>query len=125
MHQILKITVIAASHRITGLVRISHGIQECVKRAFNQFYKRIFQWKFPGATQYTVFQNMCHTCAVLWRCAECNIKDLVLIVILDEHYSGSCFFVAQKPAFGMNILKVFLLQDLICVQMIWIHLITS
>ena len=50
MHQVLEITVIAACHRITGLVRISHGIQECVERAFNQFYKRIFQWKFPGAT---------------------------------------------------------------------------
>ena len=31
LHQILEITVIAACHRITGLVRISHGIQECVE----------------------------------------------------------------------------------------------
>ena len=42
MHQILEILIITACHRIAGLVRISHGIQERIQRTFYQFHKRIF-----------------------------------------------------------------------------------
>ena len=99
MHQILEIPVIAACYRVAGLIRVGHGIKECIKRSFYQLYKRILQRKFPGAAQYAVFQDMSNTCAVFGRCAECNIKNLILITVLDEHHSGSCFFVSQKPSF--------------------------
>ena len=99
MHQILEIPVITACYRVAGLIRIGHGIKEGIKRTFYQFHKRILQRKFPGAAQYAVFQDVGNTGAVLWRCTECNIKNFILIVVLDEHHSGSCFFVSQKPSF--------------------------
>ena len=126
MHQILEIPVITACYRVAGLIRIGHGIKEGIKRTFYQLHKRILKRKFPGAAQYTVFQDVGNTGAVLWRCTECNVKNFILIAVLDEHDSGSCFFVFEKPSFGMNILKIFFLQDFICVQMIGIHkLVTS
>ena len=126
MHQILEIPVITACYRVAGLIRIGHGIEEGIERSFYQFHKRILKRKFPGAAQYTVFQDVGNTGAVLWRCTECNVKNFILIAVLDEHDSGSCFFVFEKPSFGMNILKIFFLQDFICVQMIGIHkLVTS
>ena len=99
MHQILEIPVITAGYRVAGFVRVGHGIEEGIERSFYQLYKRILQRKFPGAAQYAVFQDMSNTCAVFGRCAECNIKNLILITVLDEHHSGSCFFVSQKPSF--------------------------
>ena len=126
MHQILEIPVITAGYRVAGFVRVGHGIEEGIERSFYQFHKRILKRKFPGAAQYTVFQNVGNTGAVLWRCTECNVKNFILIAVLDEHDSSSCFFVFEKPSFGMNILKIFFLQDFICVQMIGIHkLVTS
>ena len=126
MHQILEIPVITACYRVAGLIRIGHGIKEGIKRTFYQLHKRILKRKFPGAAQYAVFQDVGNTGAVLWRCTECNVKNFILIAVLDEHDSGSCFFVFEKPSFGMNILKIFFLQDFICVQMIGIHkLVTS
>ena len=125
MHQILEIPVITACYRVAGLIRIGHGIKEGIKRTFYQLHKRILKRKFPGAAQYAVFQYMSNTCAVFRRCTECNVKNLILITILDEHHSGSCFFVSQKPSFGMNILKIFFLQDFICFQMIGIHKIVT
>ena len=108
MHQILEIPVITAGYRVAGFVRVGHGIEEGIERSFYQFHKRILKRKFPGAAQYAVFQDMSN------------------IAVLDEHDSGSCFFVFEKPSFGMNILKIFFLQDFICVQMIGIHkLVTS
>ena len=99
MHQILEIPVITACYRVAGLIRIGHGIKEGIKRTFYQLHKRILKRKFPGAAQYAVFQYMGNTCAVFRRCTECNVKNLILITILDEHHSGSCFFVSQKPSF--------------------------
>ena len=47
--------------------------------------------EFSGTAEYTVLQDMCHTCAVLRRCAECDIKYFILIIILDQHNSCTCF----------------------------------
>ena len=99
MHQILEILIIAACYRVAGFVRISHCIQKCVQRSFYQFHKRIFKWKFPGSAEYAVLQDMRNTCTVLRRCTECDIKYFVLIIILDQHDSGTCFLMTQKPAF--------------------------
>ena len=48
MHQILEILIIAACHRVYGFVRIGHGIQKGIERAFGQFNKRIFYRELFG-----------------------------------------------------------------------------
>ena len=98
MHQILKILIITACHRITGLVRISHGIQKSVQRAFDQFDKRIFEWKLSGSAEHTVFQNMCNTCAVLRRGTKSDIEHFVFVIVLNEHYPCSGFDMPEQVA---------------------------
>ena len=45
IHQILKILVIGAGHRIHRLVRIRHGIEERVHGTFHQLHKGVFYRK--------------------------------------------------------------------------------
>ena len=40
IHQIVKIFVVAAGHRVHGLIRIRHGIQKSIKGTLHQFHKR-------------------------------------------------------------------------------------
>ena len=64
MHQILKILVIAACHRIYCLIRISHRIQKCIQRTFHKFYKRILHREFFRSAQNRMFHNMWNSCTV-------------------------------------------------------------
>ena len=50
MHQVLKINVIYASHRIDGLVRIGNRIEEGIQRSLHQLHKRILDREIPGST---------------------------------------------------------------------------
>ena len=121
MHQILKILIVAARHRITGLVRICHGVQERIQGSFDQFYERILKRKFPGSAENTVFENMRHSCAVLRRSSERDIEHLILVLVFNEHDSGACFFMTQKITCGTDIPQVFFFHDLICCYFISVH----
>ena len=121
MHQVLEILVIAACHRITGLVRIGHGIQEGIQRALYQLYKWILQRKLAGTAQNAVFQNMRNTGAVLRRGTKGNGKYLILIIILDQNQSGSCFLMANQISGGMDIGQILLFQNLVCRNILFFH----
>ena len=41
MHKVLEILIIAARHRVHGLVRIGHGIQKGVQGSLYQFHEGI------------------------------------------------------------------------------------
>ena len=62
MDQILKILVIAACHRIYGLVGIRHRVQERIQRALHDFDKRIFDREIPRAAQNRVLNDMRDSC---------------------------------------------------------------
>ena len=121
MHQVLEVLVVAACHRITGFVRIRHGIQKSIQGTFHKLHKRIFQRKLPGAAKYAVFQDMRHTCAVFRRGAEGNVKYLVFIFIFYGHYPCSCFSVPKEIPGRADILQLLLFQKLISSYFIFIH----
>ena len=64
MHQVLEILVIAACHRIYGLVRISHRIQKCIQRTFHKLNKRILHREFFRSAQNRMFHNVWNSCTV-------------------------------------------------------------
>ena len=115
MHQVLEILVIAACHRITGLVRVGHGIQEGIQRALYQLHKWILQRKLAGAAQNTMFQNMWNTSAVLRRGTKGNGKYLILIII--SQYKNSCtgLSVSEKISVGFQFFYSFFLYKFIFV----------
>ena len=94
MHQILKILVIAACHRIYCLVRISHRIQKGVQRSFYQFHKRILGRKLFRATQNSMFHDMWHSGTVRCRCAESDIKYFIFIIIGDQKHPRTALFMS-------------------------------
>ena len=80
-----------------------------MKSAFHQFYKGVFQWKFPGSAQNTVFQNMCNTGTVSrWR-PKNNVKYFILVLICQKHHSCSAFFMTQQIPVGMDVFDSFFL----------------
>ena len=98
MHQVLEILIVAACHRVAGFVRISHGIQKSVQRAFDQFHKRILQWKFSGSAKHAVLQNVGNACAVLRRSSKSDIEHFVFVIVLNEHYPRSGLDVPEQVA---------------------------
>ena len=122
MHQILKILVITAGHRIACLIRIGHSIQESIQRSFHQFHKGILKGKFPGTAEDTVLQNVGNACAVFGWCTECYIKYFIFIIVLYEHDSCACFSVTKEPAFRMNVCQIFFFNHFISFKILFIHL---
>ena len=121
MHQILKILIVAAGHRIHGLVRISHGVQECVQRSLHQLHKRILQREMPGSAQDTVLQNMGHTGAVRRRRPESNIEHLILVVVFQQHHARPALFMTQQIPLRVDIFDHLMLQHLICLTFCNLH----
>ena len=121
MHQILEVLVIAAGYRITGLVRVGHGVQEGIQRPLYQFDKRIFQGEIPRSAQDAVLRDMGHAGGILRRCPESDVEHLVFVVIFDQHDSGSCLSVTEQSALGMDVREVFLTEDLIRFRYVFSH----
>ena len=105
IHQILKIRVIAAGNRVNRLVRICHGIQECIQRSLCQFYKRVLQRKFSGTAEHRVFNNMGYTGRIFRRCPKTDGEYLVFIVIGQQGNSGPAFFMDQKRGIRVDVLN--------------------
>ena len=99
MHQILKITVIAAGDRVARFVRISHRVEEGIERPFDQLHKRILKRKIARTAEHAVLQDVCHSGAVLRRRPEGNVKHLVIVLILDQHHPGSGLFMTEDRPF--------------------------
>jgi len=79
-----------------------------------QLYKWILQRKLAGTAQNAVFQNVGNTSAVLRRGTKGDGKYLILIIILDQNQSGSCFLMANQISGGMDIGQILLFQNLVC-----------
>ena len=99
MHQILKVLLIAACHRIHRFIRKCHRIQKCIQRPLYQLHKRILQRKMLRSAQHAVFQDMCHSRTVRRRRAKGDVENLVLIIILNEHDSRATLFMTKEISF--------------------------
>ncbi len=120
MHQVLEILVIAACHRITGLVRVGHGIQEGIQRALYQLYKWILQRKLAGAAQNAVFQNVEH------RCCSSAWYERQWKIPYSHHHSRSepvwlLFSYGEPDIRGMDIGQILLFQNLVCRNVLFFH----
>ena len=69
-----------------------------------------------------MFQNVGNTGTVLRCSTKGNGKYLILIIILNQDQSGSCFFVAEQIADRMDIGQILLLHNLICRNIFFLHL---
>ena len=105
IHQILKIRVIAAGNRVNRLVRICHGIQECIQRSLCQFHKRVLQRKFSGTAEHRVLNNMGYTGRIFRRRPKTDGEYLVFIVIGQQGNSGPAFFMNQKRGIRVDVLN--------------------
>ena len=95
MHQILKIFIVTACHRINSLIRISHCIQECIQRSLCQFDKGILYRKILRSFQYGMFQNMRYAGTVSRRRPKTDIEHLVLILVGKKRKPCTRFFMTH------------------------------
>lgn len=68
-----------------------------------------------------MFQNMWNTGAVLRRGTKGNGKYLILIIILDQNQSGSCFLMAYQISGRMDIGQILLFQNFVCRNVLFFH----
>ena len=101
IHQVFKILIVAACHRINRFLRVSHGVQKGVHGTFDKFYKRILERIFVRTAKHGMFNDMRYTGRVLWRCAKSNVEHLIVIIILDQTDMCPTFLVAQHIALGI------------------------
>ena len=102
VHQILKILVVAACHRINGLVRIGHGIQEGIQGAFHQFHEGILRREILRAAQDRMLHDMRDSRAVARRCPETDRKYLVVVVLLYQKNPCLALLVPEQITFCLD-----------------------
>ena len=101
--KILKILIVFRRDRIHRFVRIGDRVQERVQRPFHQFHKRILHGEFVRSAEHGMLDDMRHARTVGRRSAECDKKDLVLIVIGDHGNARSALFMLKKEAVRLQI----------------------
>ena len=105
IHQIAEVLVVAAGHRIYGLVRVGHGIQERVQGPFHQFHERFLQFVFAAAAQDGMFRDVGHAGIILAGGTEADGKDFVVVLrgqveqmgpaLVVGHFIGSSADIGQ------------------------------
>ena len=81
--EVVEVLEVLAGHRIGGLVRKGHGVEEGVHGALQQLHERFLHRKLGAAAQDRVLENMGDAGGILGWGLEGDPKHLVLVVI-DE-----------------------------------------
>ena len=116
IHQIAKILVIAAGHRIHRFIRIGHGIQEGIQGSLGQFHKGVLYRILSRTAEHAVLNDMGHASRVCgWR-TKTDIKDLILVVIGKKGDPGAGLFMPQDSPLAVKIRYIPLQDDLIAFQ---------
>ncbi len=113
IHQVFKILVVAACHRVHGVIRIGHRIEKSIERALHQLDKRIFEREFLRAAEHGMLQNMRHAGAVLRRRAEAHTEYLVVVLIGEYAYTRAGFYMPEHGSSALAVLQLFLIHQLI------------
>jgi|GEM_PF-6410131 len=102
IHQIVEIHIISAGNGIHGLIRPGNGIEERIQGPFGQFHKRFFQRILAGAAEGGMFHNMGHALGIVRGGAECDVKYLVVIIIIQIHETGAALHVLHHIGIGID-----------------------
>ena len=96
MHQILKILIITAGHRIDRLIRIGHGIEKRIQTPLRQLNKGILHRKMFRTAQHRMFHNMSRTGGIHRRSPKPDIKYLILLLIFHQDHPGPGFLMSKQ-----------------------------
>ena len=113
MHEVFKILLVAAGHRIDRLIRISHCVQESVQRTFGKLNERILDREIPGTAEHRMLNDVGDAGGILRRRTEGDIKDLVVIIFRQQRYTRTRLFVPEQPAVTARIRQELMRNDLI------------
>ena len=94
--QVVEILEVLAGHRISGLVRKGHGVEERILAALEQFHERLLDRIFPAPAQYRVLKNMGNAGRVLRGRLERHPEHLVLIVVDQAQHLCPGLFVPEQ-----------------------------
>ena len=103
VHQVPEVRLIAARHRIDGLVRVGHGVQEGVERALHQLHKRIFGGILLRPAEDRVLHDVGHTGGIPRRGPESDGKHLVRIIAEKQKDPGTGLHVFHRHADGPDL----------------------
>ena len=121
MHQILKILVVAAGHGVDRVVRVGHGVQECVQGTFRQFDERILDGELLRAAEHGMLQDMRHAGGILRGGAEADVEHLVFIIVGYQCHSGTGLPVPAQIGHTVDVRYLPSIQDLVARQFFYFH----
>ena len=83
VHEVQKILLVGARHRVDRLVGVGHGVQERLHRAFEQVHEGLFHGELVRAAKHRVLEDMKDARVVGGRCLEGDRERLVRVVVLQ------------------------------------------
>ena len=122
MHEISEIGCIGTCYGVYRLIRISHGIEECIERSLYKLHKRILELEFPGSAEYGMLKNVGNSRRIRRRCSECNREDLIGIIIYYKCDPCSGLLVYHAVSDRSNILKVVFFEYFITFKLFKFHI---
>ena len=111
INEVVKVLQVLARHRIGGLVRKCHGVEEGVERPLQQFDEGLLHRIFAAAAQDRMFEDMRHPGRILGRGLEGDAENLVLVVIAERQHFRPGPFVAVEARPRIDLRDGFVAQQ--------------
>ena len=106
IHKVVEIHIIPAGDEIHGLVGPGNGIQKRIEGALGQFHERFLQRIFPGAAEGGMLHDVGRALRIVRSRPEADIKDLVVIVIIQVHEPGAALHVLHHVHIGIDLFNM-------------------
>ena len=97
VHQVEEIPVVPAGDGVHRLVRVGHGVEECLDGALQQLHEGLLHRVLVGPAEHRVLQNVEHTGGVLRQRLEGDGKRLVLVLPVQPAQLGPGLVMRQLP----------------------------
>ena len=111
VHQVGKILVVAAGHRVDGEIAAGHGVEERVQRSLRKDIERALDGEILRTVQHRMLHDVRDAGIVGRRRLEGHAEDLVVVLADDFQQAGAAFQVPEQVAFPVQFLdELFLLQ---------------
>ena len=114
--QVVKILQILAGDRISGLVRVGHGVEEGVERAARQLDEGVLDRVLARAAKHGMFEDVRQAAGIRRRRGEGDAEDLVAVLVFERDELRAAALMAKDARVAVDFGDVLLADALEAVK---------
>ena len=107
VHEVQKVLLVGARHRVHRFIRERHGVQKRLHGAFDEVDEGLFDGEFVRAAQHRVLEDVKDPRTVCGGSFERDRERFVFVVVLQKEKPGPACRVAQRIGAAVDFFQVF------------------